>query len=147
MRFAIPPSVLAPVSLAIGVLALVWAALAYRSQRRFLGRSLKATAIVQSVRAEVMDRRTTYYFPIFRFTTAAGADVTTESKTTQAGVRVGQQIAVLYDLNNPKNVEIDSFWSHWTVVFIALSFAVLALLSAAGALVAIYASSGGSLHG
>ena len=148
MRFAIPPSVLAPASLAVGALALVWAALAYRSQRRFLSRSLRTNAVVQSLRAEALGRgRGTMYFPIIRFTTPAGVDVTTECNTTQGGIRVGQPLTVLYDPNDPKKVEIDSFWSHWAVVFIALSFAVLALISAAGALVAIYASRGGSLHG
>ncbi len=40
MHFGIPPSVLAPVCLIGGVLAVAWAVLAYRSQRRFLRRAL-----------------------------------------------------------------------------------------------------------
>ena len=89
----------------------------------------------------------TLYFPMFEFTTSAGVSVTTESKTTQAGLQVGQRVEILYDSHNPQNVEIDSFWSHWAVVAIALSFAVILFLSAAGALIAIYASSAGNLHG
>lgn len=143
MRFAIPPNVLAPVCLGLGALAMVWAGLAYRSQRRFLSRSLQAIAVVQSLRAEKFQTGGTMYFPIIQFTTSAGVDVTTECRTTQSGVRVGQRIAVLYEPNDPKNVEINAFWSHWAVVFIALSFAVILLITAAGALVAIYASSRG----
>lgn len=143
------PSVLAPVCLVLGVLAVVWAVLAYRSQRRFLAKSLKATAVIQGMRAERMDppRGGTLYFPVFEFTTAAGVSVATESQTTQGGLQVGQRVQILYDPNNPQKVEIDSFWSHWAVVAIALSFAVILFLSAAGALIAIYASSGGNLHG
>ena len=83
------------------------------------------------------------YFPVISFKTPTGVDVTTECNTTQGGIRVGQVVTVLFDPNDPKKVEIDSFWSHWAVVTIALSFALLALISAAGALVAIYASSRG----
>lgn len=147
MRFAIPPTVLAPASLVLGAIALAVAALAYRSQRRFLSRSLKTIAVVQSLRAERFQTGGTMYFPIIQFKTSAGVDVTTECNTTQSEIRVGQQVAVLYDPNDPNKVEIDAFWSHWAVAFIALSFAVLLLITAAGALVAIYASSGGSLHG
>jgi Protein of unknown function (DUF3592) len=135
--------VIAPVCLTAGVLAVVWALLAYRAQRRFLSKASRAMAVIQSLRAETMQRNVTIYFPIIQFTTAADVVVTTESKTTRAGVRVGQQLTVLYDPANPKNVEIDSFWSHWAVVFVASSFAVLLLISGGAALVDLATSSGG----
>ena len=126
MHFGIPPAVLAPVGLIGGVLAAAWAVIAYRAQRRFLRRALQAIGVVQSVRAERL-QRTTIYFPVIQFTTDSGAIVTTESKTSRSGLFIGQKIAVLYDPNDPKNVEINSFWSRWVLVWIAAFVAVLLL--------------------
>ena len=136
MHFGIPPSVLAPVGLIGGVLAVAWAVLAYRAQRRFLRRALQAIGVVQSLRAERL-QRTTIYFPVIQFTTASGVTVTTESKTSKSGLNVGQKIPVLYDPNDPKNLEIDSFWSRWVLVWIAAFVAVLLLGSGAAAAMAL----------
>jgi len=75
VRFPLPHEAVVPVSIAIGVLAVVWAVLAFRSQRRFLITALRATGVVQSLIAERMER-STVYFPVIRFTTAAGVTVT-----------------------------------------------------------------------
>jgi hypothetical protein len=136
MHFGIPPSVVAPVCLIGGVLAVVWAVLAYRGQRRFLRRALQAIGVVQSLRPETL-QRSTIYFPVIQFTTTSGETVTAESKTSRSGLFVGQKIQVLYDPNDPKNLEINSFWSRWVVVWIAASFAVLLLGSGAAAAVAL----------
>ena len=141
MHFGIPPAVLAPIGLIGGVLAVAWAVLAYRAQRRYLRRALQAIGVVQSLRAERL-QRTTIYFPVIQFTTSNGAIVTTESKTSGSGLFIGQKIAVLYDPNDPKNVEINSFWSRWALVWIAASFAVLLLGSGAAAVAALAASFG-----
>lgn len=109
----------------LGVLAVVWAVLAYRSERRFLSKALRATAVVQSLRAERMER-STVYFPIISFTTAAGVSVTTESKTSRSsGYPIGQTLAVLYDPEDPNNVQIDASWSRWLVVVVAIFFALV----------------------
>ena len=96
MHFGIPPSVLAPVCLIGGVLAVAWAVLAYRAQRRFLRRALQVIGVVQSLRAERL-QRTTIYFPVIQFTTASDVTVTAESKTSKSGLVIGQKIAVHFD--------------------------------------------------
>ncbi len=139
MHFGIPPSVLAPVCLIGGALAVAWAVLAYRAQRRFLLRALQVIGVVQSLRAEKL-QTTTIYFPVIQFTTVSGMTVTAESKTSKSGLFIGQKIPVLYDPNDPKNLEINSFWSRWVLVWIAAFLAVLLLGSGAAAVVALAAS-------
>jgi hypothetical protein len=136
MHFGIPPSVVAPVCLIGGVLAVAWALLAYRAQRRFLRGAQQAIGVVQSLRAETL-QRSTIYFPVIQFTTTSGVVVTTESKTSRSGLFVGQKIQVLYDPNDPKNLEINSFWSRWGLVWIAAFTALLLLGSGAAAVVAL----------
>ncbi len=134
MRFQAPHALIAPVCLTLGVLAVVWALLAIRSQRRFLGKALRAKGVVQSLTAEHLER-TTFYFPVIRFTTAAGVTVTATSKTSKSrGYPIGKTISVLYDPNDPKNLEIDTFWSRWVVVIAAIFFAVVLFSVGTGAL-------------
>src|SRR6267378_7367021 len=79
MRFQLPHAVIAPLFLTLGVLAVAWAVLAFRSQRRFLSNAMRATGVVQSLTAERL-QRTTLYFPVITFTTAAGVSITAQSK-------------------------------------------------------------------
>ena len=79
--------------------------------------------------------RTTMYFPVITFTTAAGATVTAESKTSKSrGLPIGTSIPILYDPAHPDNMETDSFWSRWVVVAVAASFAVILLFIGIAAL-------------
>ena len=116
----------APVFTALGVLAAVWAVLAFRSQRRYLSKALRATAVVQSVTEERSPRTGTFYTPVVQFKTAAGVEVTATSKSGQ-GRRyvIGQPLSILYDPNDPQNLEIDAFWSRWLVVIAAIFFALV----------------------
>ena len=135
MRFAAPHSWIAPVCLTLGLLAVVWVVLAFRSQRRYLSKALRATGVVQSLRAERMER-TTMYFPVITFTTAAGATVTAESKTSKSGgLPIGKSIAILYDPAHPDNMEIDSFWSRWLLVIAAAFFALVLFLIGLGTMI------------
>jgi len=134
VRFQAPHALIAPVCLTLGVLAVEWALLAFRSQRRFLGKALRAKGVVQSLTAEHLER-TTFYFPVIRFTTVAGVTVTAASKTSKSrGYPIGKTISVLYDPNDPKNLEIDTFWSRWVVVIAAIFFAVVLFSVGTGAL-------------
>jgi len=127
VRFPLPHAVVVPVCLTIGVLAVIWAVLAFRSERRFLSRAMRATGVVQSLKAERMER-STVYFPVIRFTTAAGVTVTAKSKTSRSsGYPIGKALPVLYDPNHPENLEIDAFWSRWLIVIGATFLAVIAL--------------------
>ncbi len=134
MRFQAPHALIAPVCLTLGVLAVEWALLAFRSQRRFLGKALRAKGVVQSLTAEHLER-TTFYFPVIRFTTVAGVTVTATSKTSKSrGYPIGKTISVLYDPTDPKNLEIDTFWSRWVMVIAAIFFAVVLFSVGTGAL-------------
>jgi hypothetical protein len=118
-------ALIAPVCLTLGVLAVVWAVLAYRSERRFLRTALRASGVIESLKAERMER-STVYFPIIRFTTAAGVAVTATSKTGKSsGYPIGQQIAVLYDPGDPNNLQIDARWSRWLIVAGAIFVALI----------------------
>ena len=124
MRSQLPHAVIASLFLTLGVLAVPWAVLAFRSQRRFLSRALRATGVVQSLTAERLDR-STFYFPVITFTTAAGVTVTARSKTSiSGGYPIGKTISVLYDPNDPNDLEIDA-WSRWVVVAAASFFAIV----------------------
>ena len=134
MRFPIPHALIAPICLPLGVLAVVWAVLAYRSQRRFLSKALRAKGVVQSLKAERMER-STVYFPVVTFTTAAGVTVTATSKSSKsAGYPIGQSLPILYDPDHPDNLEIDAFWSRWLVVIGAIFMAVVLLGVGTGSL-------------
>src|SRR3989475_13217075 len=133
MRSQLPHAIIAPVFLALGVLAVAWAVLAFRSQRRFLSKAMRATGVVQSLTAECL-QRTTLYFPVITFTTAAGVTVTAQSKTSLSGTfPIGKTISVLYDPNDPNNLEIDA-WSRWVVVAAATFFAIVSIGIGAAAL-------------
>src|SRR2546427_13190320 len=79
MRSQLPHAIIAPVFLALGVLAVAWAVLAFRSQRRFLSKAMRATGVVESLTPERLEK-TTFYFPVITFTTADGVPVNTQSK-------------------------------------------------------------------
>jgi len=121
----------------LGVFAVVWAVLAYRSERRFLSKALRATGVVQSLKAERMER-STVYFPVIRFTTAAGANITaTSSSSKSEGYPIGQTIAILYDPSDPNNLQIDAGWSRWFFVITATFFALVLLGIAAANLLSL----------
>ena len=135
------------ICLTLGALAVVWAVLAYRSERRFLSKALPATGTIQSLRPERIDR-SIVYFPVITFTTAAGVSVTAESKSSRSGgYTVGQKISVLYDPNNPNSLEINAAWSRWFFFAVAVFFAVVLFGIGFVALITNHASSGGNLQG
>jgi len=117
----------APFCYAVGALAVVWAVLAYRSQRRFLSRALRASGLVVGLN-ESQGKGGTVYFPVVRYTTAAGATLTTTSKDSKSKRRypIGRAIPVLYDPDQPDKAEIDEFSSRWSMVAAALIIALIA---------------------
>ncbi|TME24657.1 MAG: DUF3592 domain-containing protein [Chloroflexi bacterium] len=124
MRSQLPHAIIAPVFLTLGVLAVAWAVLAFRSQRRFLSKAMRATGVVKSLTAERLEK-TTFYFPVITFTTAAGVPVTAQSKTSiSSSYPIGKTISVLYDPNDPNSLEIDA-WSRWVVVAAATFLAIV----------------------
>lgn len=139
--------VVSAICLPLGLLAVAWAVLAYRSARRFLSTAVATNGTIQSLRAERIDR-TTVYFPVISFTTASGNTVTAESKSSRTGgYRVGQPISILYDPRNPTNLEINAAWSRWFFVAVAIAFAVVLFAIGVVGLVLNQASSGGNLQG
>jgi hypothetical protein len=115
-----------PLLYALGVLAVIWAVLAYLSQRRFLSKALRASGVVVGLNEERV-KGSTVYFPVVRYTTAAGASLTTTSKDSKSSSRypVGRTISVLYDPDHPGKAEIDVFSSRWSMVGIAVLLALI----------------------
>jgi hypothetical protein len=74
------------------------------------------------------------YFPVVRYRPGDGAEIVSESTTgsNPTPYRVGSQVTVLYDPNNPSRVRVDSFLSRTAVpLFVAsmgAAFAVLGLV-------------------
>jgi hypothetical protein len=127
MKPTFPSAVNGPVMTILGVLCVVWAVLAYRSERRYISKALRANGIVQSLRLDPQSR-SNVYFPIVSFTTAAGNSVVIESKTSRTGgFRVGQSVSVLYNPDNPNDMQIDVWWSRWGMVILAAVLAAFFL--------------------
>lgn len=124
MTFPLPPWS-SRIFFILGVLAALWAVLAYRSQRRYLLTAQRASGIVQGVKAERM-KQSTVYFPVIQFTTATGVAVIATSKSGKSrAYPIGEPISVLYDPDHPDNLEIDAFWSRWLVVISAAFVALV----------------------
>lgn len=131
----LPPAVSAPLFIALAVLCVVWAVWAFRAERRYLSRAVRATGVVRSLTAERMTRGGTAYFPVISFTTAAGVPVTAQSKNSRS-CRVGDSVPVLYDPDRPDEMQIDSRAARWSVVAIATFFAAIFIAIGAGSLAA-----------
>jgi hypothetical protein len=117
----------APLILTLGVLAVIWAVLAYLVQRRFLSRAVRTTGVVESLNVE-RTSKSTVYTPNIRFVTAAGASVTsTANRGSSRSYRVGQTLPVLYDPNHPDKLEVNTFWERWAMVATAVGTALVLL--------------------
>jgi hypothetical protein len=117
-----------PAVVTLGVLALVWAVLAFLVQRRFLSKAVRTTGVVEGLNVDRTSKGTTYT-PVIRFETAAGASVVATANRS-AGKRtfqVGQTVPVLYDPANPQKLEVNKFWDRWAMVAVALGTAAVLL--------------------
>lgn len=132
---SLPPGVAGPLFITAAALCLVWAVLAYRSERRYLSRAARATGVVESVTAEQGTRGGTSYFPVISFTTAAGAPVRARSRSSNNRYRVGDSVPVLYDPNEPDDMQIDTLGSRWVMVGFATGLAALFVLIGAVSIV------------
>jgi hypothetical protein len=90
----------------------VYAVRAYLRQRAFVGRSRPATATVVGF-VERAGRGGLLRFPLLRFTTLDGAEVTAENPVgaRPTPYREGQAVPVLYDPAAPTSASIASGWT------------------------------------
>jgi len=118
------------VVLTLGVLAMVWAALAFLVQRRFLSKAVRTTGVVEGINIDRTSKGTTYT-PVIRFETAAGASVvaTANRSAGRRTFQVGQTVPVLYDPANPQKLEVNRFWDRWAMVAVALGTAAILLFA------------------
>jgi hypothetical protein len=116
----------APLFYALGVLAVVWAVLAYRSERRFLRKARRVEGVVVGLNQRAASM-STIYFPVVRYTTAAGATLTTSSRDSKSkrSYPIGRAVPVLYDPDQPDRAEIDEFSAHWGIVTMAVIIALI----------------------
>ena len=107
-------TVVSTVFAAIGLVMLGLAARQLFQRRAFLRNSVTATGeIVELI--EVMEGIEVNYFPKVMFRTAAGEQVTFQSKVGghNSRRRVDQRVTVRYRPDQPHDAEIDSFFSLW----------------------------------
>jgi hypothetical protein len=85
---------------------------AFLRERRFVARSRPATATVVGF-VERAGRRGPLKYPLLRFTTAEGAEVTAENPVgaTPTPYRESQAVRVLYDPAEPTAASIASGWT------------------------------------
>jgi hypothetical protein len=134
MRAVLPASANAPVFLTLTVVCIVWAVWAFRSERRFLSRAVRATGVVAGIAEEHSAKGGTTYYPVISFATGAGVPMTIQSKNSKRGCRIGDSIPVRYDPDHPENMQIDALLSRWSIVVIATAFAAIFLVIGASSL-------------
>ena len=132
--------------LVIGVAVLISGIVAAVKQKRKSARGVAATGTVIDLVKKIFNPGSAgVYCPVVRFTTGTGELVEFESGfgTMPASHRVGQTIAVRYDVGNPRSAEVDSATANWFVpgctiamgfLFLAMGlvFVVIAILILAG---------------
>jgi uncharacterized membrane protein len=102
----------------IGLAVLISGIIAAVKQKRKSARGVPATGtVVDLVRKTFNPGSAGVYCPVVQFTTGAGQLIRFESGfgTMPASHRVGQTIAVRYDLANPQSAEVDSATANWFV--------------------------------
>lgn len=101
--------------LVIGVCALVGGIVWGVNTKKFVDGAERASGtVIELERRQSGDDGPSYY-PVVRFTDAAGNDVTFTSSTgsNPPSKREGDKVDVLYDPRNPREAELDSFFSLW----------------------------------
>jgi len=126
--------------LLIGPCALVYSIVSTIQIKGFIRRSSEVTGEVVRLERSIDRGRYGYtYAPVFTFTTIEGVEytVTSEVGSSPAGFSVGDSVRVRYDLANPQNARIHSFFQTWGVpvlsglvglVFIGVACNMLGLL-------------------
>ncbi len=114
---ALPPLrllVLATAFCVLGIGSLVYCASSSLHTRAFFARATRAIATVTSVEDSTDTKGHHRYTPTLVFTDAAGKTRThTSSLTEDAPRRVGEEVPVLYDPQNPVEARIEDFWNTW----------------------------------
>ncbi|MDR0779447.1 MAG: DUF3592 domain-containing protein [Pseudomonadales bacterium] len=103
----------------IGVGMLVGAVFSYRATSLFLAQAIKTKgAVVELVLSESRDTRA--YQPVVQFASQNGQIIQFVSSTSDSlfNYSRGDIVEVLYDSKNPKNAEINGFFSLWGMVLI-----------------------------
>ncbi len=126
---------------AAGVATLAGAAWSFLRIRAFLERATTTVGVVVALQEETEDEHeggrvtsVTYFYPVVRFQTAAGAQVEFRSSvgSNRPGYRSGQQVAVVYEAARPEAARIRSFFQLWTLPLALASIGAIVSIVAAG---------------
>lgn len=136
MQSSIPLWIVAPLFLVGGVLLLVGAVKAARDEHRFLVTAVRTQGVVEDL---VYSRapKTNAGFPVVRFTTLKGTTITATSRATRTGYRLGQEVSILYDPDDPSHVEIEAWWARWAGTAGLAFFAAVCIGAAVAAVLAM----------
>lgn len=105
-----------------------------RQQRRFVATAKTATGTVIEINEEfqrVNRERRLLKYPVVRFSTLDGQEIEFQSSTgtNPSRYRVGDQVTVLYQPDDPQQAEIQSFLSLWCLTIIMLFLGVVSLVA------------------
>lgn len=126
----------APLFLAGGVLLLVGTVKQFRNERGFLGTAIRTRGVVEDLVLGSGPRAGR--FPVVRFTTLKGVTVSATSNSTRSGFRVGQEVSIVYDPDDPTHMAIDAYWARWGGTAGLGFFAALCLFIGAKALLSLF---------
>ncbi len=135
------PLPVALILLALGVAALAAAVWTWLRIRAFLGRAATTVGVVVALQEETEDENeggrivtTTYFYPVVRFQSAAGAQVEFRSNvgSNRPGYRTGQQVPVVYEAARPEGAKIRSFFQLWALPLVLGLIGAIVSIVAAG---------------
>jgi len=105
----------------VGICMLVGSFYSYNQTQKFISSSVSTTGTVSELRLSVSDRSRVYY-PTIKFKTQQGETIETELNvgSNPPEHTVGEQVTILYDPNNPRDANVNSFLSLYFVAVVLL---------------------------
>lgn len=93
----------------------------------FIARSASTTGtIIRLDQVPDQENDTVNYAPAFSFKAQSGSDYTVRSSTATnpPGLKIGEQVRVIYLKDDPSSAKLDSFWQLWFVTIILCALAI-----------------------
>jgi hypothetical protein len=104
----------------VGAILLVIAGFLYFQEQNFLSKSEEATGKVTDFDLSTDSDSGNSFCPVIEFTTKSGQPVEYHGNVCSSppGYKIGAAVDVVYDPQNPENVQMKSFWSEYLASFI-----------------------------
>jgi len=98
-----------------GVILLAISGILFIREFVFLGRAETTSGTVTAYSTYTDSEDTTLYCPVIKYTTREGQNnsYTSNSCSAPADFKIGDQVQMVYDPGNTKNVQIQNFWDEY----------------------------------